>query len=249
MQIKNQINKICKEKTQIFIIDELDRCKPNFAINTLEIVKHFFDIKNCVFIICVDKQQIEESIKTIYGSGISSNKYFSKLFDYQFNLLPISFYDSVDTSEITNINVLVEWSSKVFNVLGISLRDSKKIFNDIIQKNKNWTIEQSLFMLLFVILKYTDLSFYNAILNGVYIKYRKVFESQYNNDLERYNRLMNFRIGDGQTYGIILDELNLFINRYFSELRNDTSNSHIMIVVQVSQKKKLLRIFLNIYQK
>ena len=149
-------------------------------MDTLEIVKHFFDVKNCVFIISVDKQQIEEFVKAIYGSGINSSKYFSKLFDYQFNLLPINFYDSIDISDVPNISDLVEWSSKIFNILEISLRDSKKIFNDLVQKNKSWTIEQSLFMLLFIILKYTDLSFYNAILNRDYIKYRKAFETQYN---------------------------------------------------------------------
>lgn len=239
-QIKKQMNKICKDKTQVFIIDELDRCKPNFAMDTLEIVKHFFDVKNCVFIISVDKQQIEEFVKAIYGSGINSSKYFSKLFDYQFNLLPINFYDSIDISNVPNISDLVEWSSKIFNILEISLRDSKKIFNDLVQKNKSWTIEQSLFMLLFIILKYTDLSFYNAILNRDYIKYRKAFETQYNKEIERYNRLMNYKIVDGQTYGIILDELTRFINSYFSELRNNTDGSQINIGGSFKSKKEAI---------
>ena len=120
------------------------------ANNTVEIVKHFFDVKNCVFIIAVDKVQLEESIKTIYGNGINSEKYFSKLFDYQFNLLPISFYDSVDITDMPNANELVKWSAKIFDTLEISLRDSKKIFNELIQKNKDWTIEQSLFMLFLI---------------------------------------------------------------------------------------------------
>ena len=54
-KIKENMKAICKDKTQIFIIDELDRCKPNFAMETLEIVKHFFDVKNCVFVISLIK--------------------------------------------------------------------------------------------------------------------------------------------------------------------------------------------------
>ena len=224
-KIKESMNSICKNKTQIFIIDELDRCKPSFAMETLEIVKHFFDVKNCVFIIAVDKVQLEESIKTIYGNGINSEKYFSKLFDYQFNLLPISFYDSVDITDMPNANELVKWSAKIFDTLEISLRDSKKIFNELIQKNKDWTIEQSLFMLFLITLKYTDLSFYKAIINKDYFKYKKMFEGQYNREFEKYNKLFSFKIGDGLTYGKILEELNIYINKKFSDVRVEMSKS------------------------
>jgi len=239
-KIKENMKAICKDKTQIFIIDELDRCKPNFAMETLEIVKHFFDVKNCVFVISVDKIQLEESIKTIYGNGINSEKYFSKLFDYQFNLLPIRFYDAIDASAIPNINELVEWSTKIFDILEISLRDSKKIFNELIQKNTNWTIEQSLFMLFMIILKYTDLSFYKAITNKNYLKYKKVFENQYNRELEKYNKLFLFKIGDGETFGTILEELNLFGNKTFSNLRSETSNSSYSINNQLRQTKVIV---------
>ena len=158
--IKEKMSEACFNKTQIFIIDELDRCKPNFAMDTLEIVKHFFDIKNCIFIISVDKLQLEESIKAVYGNGINSTKYFSKLFDYQYNLLPINFYDAVEgLEEIEFSKELIERATNLFNYLNISLRDSKKIFNDFISKFNNWTIEQSLFMLFLFILKYTDLTF------------------------------------------------------------------------------------------
>jgi tRNA A37 threonylcarbamoyladenosine biosynthesis protein TsaE len=128
-KIKESMNSICKNKTQIFIIDELDRCKPSFAMETLEIVKHFFDVKNCVFIIAVDKVQLEESIKTIYGNGINSEKYFSKLFDYQFNLLPISFYDSVDITDMPNANSL---DSSLTNSL------KELVTTDIFEKLKSY---------------------------------------------------------------------------------------------------------------
>lgn len=239
--IKKKMNDICNERIQVFIIDELDRCKPNFAMETLEIVNHFFDIKNCVFIISVDKIQLEESIKTIYGSGINSEKYFSKLFDYQFNLLPINFYDSIDISDIPNINELVQWSTKVFNILEISLRDSKKIFNELIQKNHNWTIDQSLFMLFLIILKYTDLSFYKAIINKDYSKYKKMFENQYNREFERYNKLFSFKIGDGLTYGVILEELNIYINKNFSDIKVETSDASRFIGEKLKKESEIAK--------
>lgn len=196
MYIKEKISRYCETKRQIFIVDELDRCKPNFAMDTLEIVKHFFDIKNCIFIISVDKIQLEESIKAVYGNGINSTKYFSKLFDYQYNLLPINFYDAVEgLEEIEYSKELIERSTKLFNYLNISLRDSKKIFNDFISKFNNWTMEQSVFMLFLFILKYTDLTFYNAIIRNEYPKFRKMINENFDRELEKYNFVLNANIG------------------------------------------------------
>ena len=47
------------KKKLVIIIDELDRCKPTFAIQTLEIVKHLFDIENIVFIFAVLKTKTD----------------------------------------------------------------------------------------------------------------------------------------------------------------------------------------------
>lgn len=215
-KIKEKMKKICEDKPMLFVIDELDRCKPSFAIDTLEIVKHFFDVDNCIFIIAVDKIQLVSSIKTIYGASMNGEKYFSKLFDYQYNLLPINFYDSIDLTNEKNIE-LIEWSTKIFNILNISLRDSKKIFNELIQKNKNWTIEQSLFVLFLITLKYTDLLFYKIIINGDYRKYKKILDSGYNRELEKYNKLLNFKIGSC-SYKEILTEVEICFNREYSSL-------------------------------
>lgn len=215
--IKTRIRKICSEKPKIFIIDELDRCKPNFAMETLEIVKHFFDIENCIFIVSVDKMQLIESIKAIYGSNINSEKYFSKLFDYQYNLIPVDFYDSIDLSNGAN-RELVEYSTKIFNILNISLRDSKKIFNELLQKNKKWTVEQSLFMLFLLTLKYTDLSFYKAIINNEFIKYKRILESEYRSELEKYNKLLKLRIRGESSYGEILEEVEKYLNNIYSKI-------------------------------
>jgi len=39
----------------IVFIDELDRCRPPYAIKVLEAVKHFFSVPNVVFILSLDK--------------------------------------------------------------------------------------------------------------------------------------------------------------------------------------------------
>jgi len=71
----------------IFIfIDELDRCRPDYAISLLEIVKHIFDIPNFVFIIATDTDQLQHSIKNIYGNDFSANDYLGRFFHRRFTL-------------------------------------------------------------------------------------------------------------------------------------------------------------------
>lgn len=66
------------EKPIIFIIDELDRCKPQFAVETLEKIKHLFDVPNIKFVLVMNRPQIEEAIKGVYGQGVDATKYIQK---------------------------------------------------------------------------------------------------------------------------------------------------------------------------
>jgi hypothetical protein len=76
-------------KPVVFIIDELDRCRPTFAIELLEKAKHFFNVKNVVFVIAADKKQMGHSIKAIYGQDLDVNGYLRRFIDFDY-LLPIA---------------------------------------------------------------------------------------------------------------------------------------------------------------
>src|SRR4029077_20155926 len=51
------------------IVDELDRCRPDFALGLLERIKHLFDAEGVAFVLLVNRAQIESYIQTIYGNG------------------------------------------------------------------------------------------------------------------------------------------------------------------------------------
>lgn len=57
-----------KEKPIVIIIDELDRCKPDYAVKTLEVLKHFFDVPGFVFVLAVDEEQLKNSVQTLFGT-------------------------------------------------------------------------------------------------------------------------------------------------------------------------------------
>lgn len=67
-------------------IDELDRCRPTFAIELLERIKHLFGVDQCKFIIATDTNQLGEAIRAVYGAGFNSEKYLRRFFDREFTL-------------------------------------------------------------------------------------------------------------------------------------------------------------------
>ncbi|MDX7797933.1 P-loop NTPase fold protein [Aeromonas caviae] len=68
------------------IIDELDRCRPDYAVEMLEVVKHIFDIKGVFFIIATDTEQLQHAIKVVYGQDFNAQIYLSRFFDARFSI-------------------------------------------------------------------------------------------------------------------------------------------------------------------
>lgn len=103
-----------KNHKLVIIIDELDRCKPTFAIQTLEIVKHIFDIENLIFIFAIDIQQLSHSVECVYGQGIDSTGYLCRFFDYiaKMPVSDIAPYIQNTIKEIKNIPNLQTYSYK-----------------------------------------------------------------------------------------------------------------------------------------
>ncbi len=74
------------ERPLIFIIDELDRCRPNFALEILERIKHFFSVQNIHFVLGLSIEQMSESVKLMYGAGIDAKTYLEKFIQIRVNI-------------------------------------------------------------------------------------------------------------------------------------------------------------------
>lgn len=79
------LNEINSTKPFVIFIDELDRCRPLYAIELLERIKHLFGIEKLIFILSIDKQQLSESIKSQYGN-IDTNNYLRRFIDIEYKL-------------------------------------------------------------------------------------------------------------------------------------------------------------------
>lgn len=65
----------------IIFIDELDRCRPDFAVRLLERIKHYFDSANITFVFSVNLDQLVHTIKKFYGNGFDAGRYLGRFFD------------------------------------------------------------------------------------------------------------------------------------------------------------------------
>lgn len=81
--------KLKKRLPVIIFVDELDRCRPLYAIELLERIKHLFNIKNAIFVLAVDKGQLGISLSGVYGQGFNSNEYLRRFFDLEFKLATV----------------------------------------------------------------------------------------------------------------------------------------------------------------
>lgn len=74
----------------LFLVDELDRCRPDYAISYLETIKHLFDEKGAVFVLATDRDQLENSAKTAFGAGLNFDEYYRKFVHREVELPPIA---------------------------------------------------------------------------------------------------------------------------------------------------------------
>ena len=74
------------KKPLIIIVDELDRCKPSYAIALLERIKHFMTADKVHYVHGVNYEQLAASAGAIYGAKVDTDTYFQKFFDFKFAL-------------------------------------------------------------------------------------------------------------------------------------------------------------------
>lgn len=70
------------DKPLIIFIDELDRCRPDFALGILEILKHFFNCDHVHFVMVTNKKYLEMGVSAKYGFGSLSSEYLEKFYDF-----------------------------------------------------------------------------------------------------------------------------------------------------------------------
>ena len=74
------------QKPLVVFIDELDRCRPSYAVELLESGKHIFAVDHVVFVIAVNRSELAHSVKVLYGNDFGADGYLRRFFDIDFRL-------------------------------------------------------------------------------------------------------------------------------------------------------------------
>ena len=165
-----------EKKPLVIFIDELDRCRPDFAIEVLEKAKHLFNVDNIIFVLATDKTQLSHSIRAVYGQGLDVNGYLRRFIDFDY-LLPLSsnapyiihlmnkfslenYFQKKGLYRLSTRDFLVD----IVHKYKLSLREQEAFFNifNVIIRTKsnvhldNWTVLTIIFLIILK-LKFPDL--------------------------------------------------------------------------------------------
>lgn len=106
LEFRNSLSAVAKGsriKKAIIVIDELDRCRPDFALAVIERAKHFLSVEGLSFVFSTNKDQFSHMIKKQYGSEFDADRYVEKFFDFQ-----ISFKSGAKRSDATDAPTYIE---------------------------------------------------------------------------------------------------------------------------------------------
>jgi len=93
--VKDFVQALIEERANqlVIFIDESDRCKPEYAMQLLERIKHYFDDERIIFVFSVNLSQLQHTVKSYYGAEFDATRYLNKFFDLRVSLSKIN-YDS-----------------------------------------------------------------------------------------------------------------------------------------------------------
>lgn len=84
--LKSCLKELAADKPIILFIDELDRCRPDYAVDMLEVIKHVFDVENVKVVLVTNTKQLRAAINHRYGLEVDAQKYLDKFLKYSFAL-------------------------------------------------------------------------------------------------------------------------------------------------------------------
>lgn len=162
----------------VFVIDELDRCKPSFAVDVLEVMKHYFVRGDVTFILATNTKELAHTIRKYYGHQFDGEAYLNKFFDFTFSLAAVDIenYARSTLNWVPNGYVVHEVAHDAIRYFSFSMREinsyhaALRLIDNFIRRERNWEELQWSVQLIFtpiaLALKVRNDSRYTAFING-----------------------------------------------------------------------------------
>ena len=213
------LNKIAKERTLVIFVDELDRCFSAYAIKVLERMHHISkNVPNLQIIYSIDKKQIEETIRNIFGQKINASDYLKKFISFGFNL---------DSGEM-NENFLIKYENlfKYFDFTFTDNFDKEKAFISILSEinmREREIIIQKIELINSVLNRSNELLDISILYIELFLAYCSKKEIDICNSTVHYaNDILSFDFINEK----ILPVKSVFISQYFTNLSQSHNVKH-----------------------
>lgn len=133
------LDKSGKKAPFFVLVDELDRCRPSYAVHLLERIKHLFEVDGVAFVFATNSQQLQHSIAGAYGQGFDGFTYLKRFFDRTYIFSPVSAKKRIEelcaTIESKKVRVpdddMVEFISSGCTAYGLDLRAIEQVLEMI----------------------------------------------------------------------------------------------------------------------
>lgn len=245
LEFRNALEVFIKENTEgkplVFLVDELDRCRPNYAVEVLEQVKHFFNVSGIVFVLTIDKTQLGNAIRGFYGSDrIDANEYLRRFIDIEYSIPLIDtqlfcrylydyfgfddFFNSSDRKKFPDLRNdkenFIEMAEHIFKKHNTPLRQQEKIFGHArlvlnLFGHNSYVFSSTLFLLIFI--RDFERNFYQRIVNK---------DINLQETVEKLNNFFPDKIDEYDLNYFIYQEAQFlqFYDNYYSERQRRGSN-------------------------
>ncbi len=170
---KNALIELLKElngKKIILLIDELDRCRPDFAIEILETVKHFFSIEGVFSLIGVDEKILHSIIEKRYGESIDCEGYLLRHFSFSISFSKFDYKNFCENrcTEFGISSEIAEYISYFSSYYNLTLRQVSAIIGNLasfISANHKLNQDELFEFCIVYIIKFSDAKFYESCIN------------------------------------------------------------------------------------
>lgn len=139
-EIKKDFKEAIKEllaenkNKMLIIIDEIDRCKPTFAIELLENIKHFYDNERIVFIVGTNNKQLSSLVQKVYGDKYDGSTYLDKFFDMNLELpnnYMETYIDKILKGTTLDKNNYINYYNEIARYYKLTMREYNRYINSL----------------------------------------------------------------------------------------------------------------------
>lgn len=201
-ELRSQINALCDDSIEevadklVIFIDELDRCRPDFAVRLLEQTKNLFSSSNIILVFAADSAQLAKAVAGMYGAGFDSMRFLERFFDERVTMSPVDSYSFThDGRSLASGNRFDKLVSEIYASREFTIRDSLRIKRKL-DSARSYCLNSSaedlahlvahctvLPMLVFI--EQTDIALFRSITSGADVdalfKYGKAYPAFINN--------------------------------------------------------------------